>query len=470
LKLKTQFLLSILIFVILLAALSLSITTIDMQLSQLHSDLEIANTIQTDIATIFHISNSYLLFQEQAQVNLWQAKFSSIHNNLTQIQHRTPQRQFIIKEIENNMKKLNATFTSIELLIENIPSDQNFQAHPDFQSKWVQLIDLNIAIVFDSGRLSEDLLNQDNYLLLLSSLLIVSLLGLFTVYFFLNYLLMYRRTLRTISKLQTGTAIVGSGNLDYTIKAERQDEIGELSRAFNTMTANLKSATTKLQQQERMAAIGQTAGMVGHDLRNPLQAIMGELYLAKKELDELQESTQKTNLQESIQAIEEQISYMDKIVSDLQTFVKPIEVHKQTTLLKDLTIDVIDQISVPANVKVTLQMDDSLTVNADPQLLKRVLINLVTNAVQAMPNGGELNIKAHNTSDRIQIIVQDTGTGIPNKIKPQIFTPLFTTKPKGQGFGLAVCKKVIEAQGGKITYESQEGKGTKFIIELPLTN
>jgi signal transduction histidine kinase len=107
-------------------------------------------------------------------------------------------------------------------------------------------------------------------------------------------------------------------------------------------------------------------------------------------------------------------------------------------------------------------------VKADPQLLKRVLVNLVTNAVQAMPDGGKLTINAEvNSQGQVVVIVEDTGVGIPEKIKPQIFTPLFTTKPRGQGFGLAVCKRVIEAHGGYINFESQEGKGAKFTIQFP---
>ncbi len=105
---------------------------------------------------------------------------------------------------------------------------------------------------------------------------------------------------------------------------------------------------------------------------------------------------------------------------------------------------------------------------ADPQLLKRVLINLVTNAVQAMPDGGKLTLSAQvDSQGQVVITVVDTGVGIPEKIKPQIFTPLFTTKPRGQGFGLAVCKRVIEAHGGTISFESQRGKGAKFTIQFP---
>ena len=159
---------------------------------------------------------------------------------------------------------------------------------------------------------------------------------------------------------------------------------------------------------------------------------------------------------------------MDKIVSDLQTFVKPIEPLIQIFNLKPLIVTLLAQADIPKNVQTNLQIDDTLFVKADPQLLKRVLINLVTNSLQAMPEGGKLTIKARNENKKyVQIIVKDTGVGIPEKVKPNLFTPLFTTKSKGQGFGLAVCKRVIEAQGGTINFASQEGKGTKFIVKLP---
>ena len=241
----------------------------------------------------------------------------------------------------------------------------------------------------------------------------------------------------------------------------------------NLHTKNLetqvKEQAAKIVQSERMAAIGQTAGMVGHDLRNPLQTISGEVFLAKNELKVLPDSEQKASLQESMDAIEEQIKYMDKIVSDLQAFVRPVEVHKQTVNLKQLITGVLAQIAIPANVERNIKIGDDLAVDADPQLLKRVFINLVTNAVQAMPKGGELTIKAQESGKRqVQIAVEDTGEGIPDEIKPKMFTPLFTTKPRGQGFGLAVCQRVIEAQGGTISFESQVGKGTAFTMSLPL--
>ncbi len=260
------------------------------------------------------------------------------------------------------------------------------------------------------------------------------------------------------------THMIG-GVYDITERETDKEKLEQYSKHLEEL---VEERTKQLKNSERMATIGQVAGMVGHDLRNPLQSIIGEVYLAKTELKSIPDSEHKTCLQESIQAIAEQIGYMDKIVSDLQTFVKPVEAHKQTVNLKQLIVGLLAQINIPKNIQTIMQADGALTVDADPQLLKRVLINLVTNAVQAMPQGGELTIKAQtNNQGQIQISVKDTGVGIPDEVKSKLFTPLFTTKAKGQGFGLAVCKRVVEAQNGNISFSSQVGRGSKFIIELP---
>jgi PAS domain S-box-containing protein len=228
----------------------------------------------------------------------------------------------------------------------------------------------------------------------------------------------------------------------------------------------------KLEKQvkdaERLAAIGATAGMVGHDLRNPLQTVVGEIYLARKEVKALPESEVKASLQESISTIEQQITYMDKIVSDLQMFVKPISILKKTVDLTQFIPATLTEVNIPTNIKMYKKIPGQALVDADPLLLKRVLLNLLNNAIQAMPAGGELTVEALACPPNVQITVEDTGVGISEEIKDKIFTPLFTTKSKGQGFGLAVCKRVIEAHGGSIIFESVEGKGAKFAVSLPI--
>ena len=230
----------------------------------------------------------------------------------------------------------------------------------------------------------------------------------------------------------------------------------------------IEDRTKQLKDSERLAAIGQTAAMVGHDLRNPLQTVIGELYLAKCEVESLAEGEVKRDLQESIHVIEEQAVYMDKIVSDLQAFVQPVKIDKKPFSLKELVTNVLASVATPNNITVQTQIEDDFPqIKADLHLLKRVLINLVTNSVQAMPDGGKLTLTGQVSREgQVSVTVQDTGVGIPEAIKNQIFTPLFTTKPRGQGFGLAVCKRVIEAHGGTISFESTAGKGAEFTIQF----
>jgi signal transduction histidine kinase len=123
---------------------------------------------------------------------------------------------------------------------------------------------------------------------------------------------------------------------------------------------------------------------------------------------------------------------------------------------------------VSANIQTDAKVDDNArTMMADSAYIKRIIGNLVSNAVQAMPNGGKLTLRACREAGDIVITVEDTGVGIPEEAKPKLFLPLFTTKAKGQGFGLSVVKRLTEALNGTITFESQEGKGTKFALRFP---
>jgi len=253
---------------------------------------------------------------------------------------------------------------------------------------------------------------------------------------------------------------------DVTERKVLQDKLEDYTRHLERL---VEERTRELKDAERLATIGETAGMVSHDIRNPLQSISGELYLAKEELDSLSDSDVKKNLNESVGMIEEQLVYINKIVSDLQDYAKPLFPQIESVDLHELLRDILPQLSVPETIQVIVEVEKSFPkLMVDPSFMKRVFSNLFLNAAQAMPNGGKLIVKGFCKNRTAYISVEDTGVGIPEEVKPKIFRPLFTTKAKGQGFGLAICKRMIEVHNGKITFESQTGKGTKFLIEIPL--
>jgi signal transduction histidine kinase len=222
-------------------------------------------------------------------------------------------------------------------------------------------------------------------------------------------------------------------------------------------------------ETDRLAAIGQTAGMIGHDIRNPLQAIISELYIAKGAIVEsrLPEQAVAPAL-ESVNLIEEQTDYITKIVSDLQDYARPLKPELKEVELDKLIASIFQTVRVPTAITLKIGLQGFPKIYTDPTLIRRAITNLVNNAIQAMPEGGILSLTALTAENKVFIEVADTGKGIPEEIRSKLFTPLVTTKAKGQGLGLAVVKRLVEALGGSVNFDTEMGKGTKFTITLPL--
>jgi signal transduction histidine kinase/PAS domain-containing protein len=280
-----------------------------------------------------------------------------------------------------------------------------------------------------------------------------------------NLMVFYTKLAEIISKLSYSNLKLAKL---LTKEKTLQDQLEHYSKHLETL---VEEKTKQLKDSERLAAIGQTAGMVGHDIRNPLQSIIGEVYLANTEIATLPDSKEKANLLESLDMIKQNIEYMNKIVLDLQDFAKPLNPCAEETNIEQMTQELLTRNGVPASIQTEAKIEaDARIVKADSAYMKRILGNLVSNAVQAMPDGGKLTVQAHREKTTVVIMVKDTGVGILEEAKDKLFTPLFTTKAKGQGFGLAVVKRLTEALGGTVTFESQEGKGTTFTIILPAPN
>ncbi len=259
---------------------------------------------------------------------------------------------------------------------------------------------------------------------------------------------------------------------NITERKKAQEALMQAQEKLQEYAKNLEGLveerTKQLTASERMAAIGQTAGMVGHDIRNPLQAITGEVYLLKEELKNMPEDTAKQAMQESTEAIEENITYINKIISDLQDYTRPLKPNIEEVNLKELISSTLTMTNIPRTIQTQIIVPEKIVIKSDAAYLRRILTNLTVNAVQAIPNEGKLTIQVVEKNKKIKVSVKDTGLGIPDTVKPNLFKPLFTTKSKGQGLGLAVVKRLVEGLNGKITFSSKPGTGTEFAIELPM--
>ncbi|MGZ4906607.1 MAG: sensor histidine kinase, partial [Halobacteriota archaeon] len=166
---------------------------------------------------------------------------------------------------------------------------------------------------------------------------------------------------------------------------------------------------------------------------------------------------------------EQQIQYMDKIVSDLQDYARPLKPEVEETRFAALIDSTLSVLTIPDSISVHINVPASIAAAVDPHLMQRLLANLILNAVQAMPEGGELIIGAVTDGEGLSLTVQDTGQGVPYEMRDKLFSPLITSKAKGTGLGLAVVKRIVEAHNGAITFESEDEKGTTFTVWLPVS-
>ena len=254
-------------------------------------------------------------------------------------------------------------------------------------------------------------------------------------------------------------------SLTSTVIPGYEDTFGKVLISIIDLTER-RRMEEKLAQTERLSAIGETAAMVGHDLRNPLQAISTALYLLQNLTAFTPEEDRKEALA-MIKDMDEQVLYMNKIVSDLQNYSGPVASEPIHVDLTELLKGALSTVKFPPNVETALSVEGS-RVFLDPILTKRIIINLVTNAIQAMPDGGKITITGVRGPTSLLVKVQDTGVGIAREDLERIFAPFFTKKAKGQGLGLAVCKRLVEAQDGTITVASELGQGTTFTLTIPM--
>ena len=294
-----------------------------------------------------------------------------------------------------------------------------------------------------------------------------------------------RNTIQVLKQIQDGDL---TARVDEPIS---HDEIGTLQLGVNSMTKKLqgyhenledlvakrtmelaavndelKRTQEDLVKKEKLAVLGLLAGGVSHELRNPLGAIKNAIYFLNMALE-----APEPDIKETLEILDKEVATSDRIISSLLDFARPKPPTFQKVEVNDTLREALSRVIVPENIEVVYQLDETLPlVQADPFQLTQVFDNIILNAIQAMPEGGQLTIisKVSNTK-WLTVSVRDTGVGISEKDQSKLFEPLFTTKAKGIGLGLVITKTLVEAHSGTIEVQSELNKGSIFTVKLPIS-
>ncbi|MHC4542964.1 MAG: cache domain-containing protein [Planctomycetota bacterium] len=288
-----------------------------------------------------------------------------------------------------------------------------------------------------------------------------------------------RGFLQPIKQLVSASGLWAKGDLDYQIKISQKNEIAELAETFNLMASSLKERDDRLkehtQQQimksERLATLGQLAAGVAHEINNPLGTI--SIY-AQMILDELGQDND--SCRKSLEVVMKQTSRAGKIVKDLLEFARQSEPEMRILNINDVVRKAMTITTHPAelqNINLSTHLAPELpNIRGDSDKLQQVFVNIIVNALQSMPEGGELTVGTRLSENRkfVEVEISDTGCGIPQEHLSKLFDPFFSTKSTGEGtgLGLSVTLGIVQRHNGNIDVESKVGEGSTFIIRLPI--
>jgi len=229
-------------------------------------------------------------------------------------------------------------------------------------------------------------------------------------------------------------------------------------------SSRIAVAVANSTEQALRRSVSETAAMVGHDLRNPLQGIAGAADILSGRLGSVSDEVTK----QMLDVLRKDVEYSNDIIVDLVDFSGTLSFKLDDVSLRNIVEEALNQFELPKNVLVRNNISRE-KIETDSQKLKRVFVNLIGNALDAMPNGGELTVNDRRFDARMEVTIQDTGQGIPKDVMGSIWKEFTTTKAKGLGLGLVISKRIVEGLGGSISVQSTSGKGTVFTVSLPTT-
>jgi two-component system nitrogen regulation sensor histidine kinase NtrY len=289
--------------------------------------------------------------------------------------------------------------------------------------------------------------------------------------------LLTEEIIRPIVNLEEATRRVADGDFSFRILSRSADELSHLVGSFNRMVSELSHSREKLKQSEKISAWQEIAQRLAHEIKNPLTPIKlsAQRILKKYSADsEAGAGEFQKVLQASVSSIVREVDNLNDLLVEFREFARLPMPRLQSVHLRELVEEVAQMyrnLSTEVIIASSHISEDSV-IRADPGQIKQVLANLIRNAVQAMPKGGEVSVRSAvvNKENRrfCRIWIKDSGSGIPEEIRSRVFEPYFTSKAEGAGLGLAIVERIVFDHDGNIWFETQEGVGTTFIIDLPL--
>ena len=282
---------------------------------------------------------------------------------------------------------------------------------------------------------------------------------------------------RPMMELQDKIARVSLGDMNVSVSfANRNDEIGDLGRDFNDMVAQLKASLeeiqllhqTQMSRAEHFATLGELAAGLAHEIRNPLAGIAGVIEIVGRDLPP------NSPARSVIKDAKEEAMQINRILTDLLETARPKPPQfqvKDLATTADHAVMFARQQAITKRIMIELEKGEDIPpLDHDPNQINQVLLNLLLNAIQSMDKPGSIFVTLRRDKDVVLITVADQGKGIPPENLSNIFRPFFTTKGHGTGLGLSLARRIVEAHGGTITVRSEVGKGTQFVLRLPITH
>ncbi len=475
-------------FAAILFIVGISLVVASRQAQMLERQSDIAHELELVIRDLSYLFNDYLLNGEKVQRSRWETRFETFSHILEDFSPEDAKLAALIEEIKVNREHLQTIFGNVASTLEDYPSDAVDDEYISMiRTSWSRMEVQSQGIAFNTSQVAWTLEQKANRLQQRTILLLFALIGIFGAFLVINYITVNRRILMALADLQSSTKIIGSGNLQFTIEEKRNDEIGDLSRAFNRMTSDLRAVTAskadleqEINERKRIEQalkrsnedLAQFASVASHDLQEPLRAIVGFLQILQNKYGDRLDEKGGEYIKRTVDA-GQRMQEMIRELLDLSRVSTKGANFAPTDLGEIMQIVMEDLQAIIREKNVEIHYADLPVLEVDAGQIQRLFQNLIVNAVKYNTSPKPvIEIDSAVNGDTCRFAFRDNGIGISAEFHQRIFT-VFQRLHKhdeysGSGMGLALCKKIVERHGGTIWVESQPDEGSTFYFTLPL--